>query len=205
MRKLLLIFLVLLILAIGADVLARRTAEDQVAQRLQKKLSLSSEPSVSMSGLPFLVDLLRGEIEVVEMTGDQIRSEDMTIDEIEVEMREVHFSVADVIDGSGRINVRSGDGQATVTQSDLNAALAGVGAPFTVDLTSDGLVAASDGGEVQGDIALDGGSLSVSGEGLPTVPLDLPSLGGIVRFESVALADGRVTIALTISRMSLQA
>jgi hypothetical protein len=204
-RKLLVLLLLLVVLAVTADVLARRTAEDQVAERLRRTLDLSSDPEVSMDGMPFLADLFRGDISRIVMSSDDVRSPDVTFDDVEIEMRNVRFSLGDVVDGTGRVTVKRGEGRAEISEGNLNDALAEAGAPFTIALTSQGVTASSEqaGVEASGNVTVQDNALAVGAEGLSSVPLQLPSLGGRVSYESVSLADGKATLEFSISELSL--
>jgi hypothetical protein len=205
-RKLTVFLLVLGLLALGADVLARRTAEEQIAGRLQDAFDLESEPDVSIEGMPFLVDLLKGEISTIEMASRNVRTEAITLDEVTLDLRGVRFSLDDVIDGSGRVTARRGEGSATITERNLNEALAAAGAPFTVTLDSEGLTATSEsaGIEASVDPSIEGNELSLNAEGLGSVPVQLPNLGGRVTYESVALADGSALLDLSVGRLVLE-
>lgn len=205
MRKLLIALLVLGLLGLAADVFARRTAEDQVAGRLQRTFDLESEPSVSLGGWPFLLGLARGEISKIVMTGETVRSEDVTLDDVEVEMRDVRFSPSDVVDGSGRVRASGGQGSAAITQNSLNQALQNAGAPFTLTLSAGGVAASTEGAEARGDVSLDGNALSVGGRGLPMVALDLPSMGGRISYDSVDVKDGRAIVRFTVDALNFSA
>lgn len=204
MRKLLVLLILLILLAIGADVLARRTAEEQIADRLRRTFDLSSEPGVSVKGIPFLLRLFEGDIPKIVMRADDVRSDDLTLEEVELEMRRVRFSIGDVVEGSGRVSVQGGRGTALVTEAHLNDALADAGAPFVVSITSGGVRAGSGeaGKDISGDVRVEGGSLTVTVGGAPPVSLDLPTLGGRITYESVSFQEG-ATLSLTVGRLSL--
>jgi hypothetical protein len=205
MRKLLIVIVVLVLLAVVVDVAARNVAEQRVARRLQRTFDLADEPSVSMRGTPFLLQLLRGDIPRIVMSTDDVRSEDVTLDDVEVEMRRVRFSPADVVDGSGRVTVAEGDGEAAITEASLNEALDASGAPFTVSLDGGDVIAtAADAGiEATGSVSLEAGALSLGAEGLPSVTFDLPSLGGKVSYDRLAMEDGRATLGFSVARLQL--
>jgi hypothetical protein len=207
MRKLVIALIVLALLAGAADVFARRAAEDRIADRLQKTFELSSEPGVGVGGFPFLLNVVRGEIPSIEMSGDRVRSEDVTLQDVDVQIDDVTFSLSDVIDGSGQIRAAGGDGSAAVTEANLNAALETAGAPFTLSIGSGGITATSaDGGaSAEGEVALEGGALTVGAAGLGSVTLDLPSLGGRVSYEELDLEEGRAALGFTVQRLRISA
>lgn len=204
MRKLLVALAVIAVIAVVGDFLARNVAEDRVAGRLQRTFDLSDEPSVSFRGFPFLLNVARGDIPAIVMTGDEVRSEDLALHDVEVEMRHVRFSLSDVVDGSGRVTAAGGDGSATIREGDLNDALTNAGAPFTLRVDSSGVSASAEGGVEAGvDVSVSGGTLSIGSTTLPAVSVHLPSLGGKVAYESVDLGDDLVTLRFSVENVAL--
>lgn len=205
MRKLLVAILILVLLGVVAEVAARRVAEDRVASRLKRTFDLSSEPDVQMGGVPFLLELVRGDVSEITMSAGNVRSEDVRLDDVTVNMRNVRFSLSDLADGSGKVRVGEGDGSASITERSLNEALAERGAPFEVTLGPQGVTAtsAAAGLEANADVTLDGDALSLSGSGLPAVSLDLPSLGGRVTYEGVSTSNGRATVRFSVKGVQI--
>ena len=205
MRKLLVVLVLLLLLVVVADVFAKQVAEEQIARRLRRTFELSEEPSVAVGGVPFLLNVVRGEISSIEMTGDRVRSEDVSLDDVEVQIHDVRFSLSQVIDGSGQVRASGGEGTASITEASLNDALETAGAPFALSLSSDGVIAASNGAEAAADVMLEGNALSVGAEGFPPIVLDLPSLGGRVIYDEVSLEEDRATLDFTVQRLEISA
>ena len=205
MRKLLIALVVLVLLVVMADVFARSVAEEQIARRLRRTFELSEEPTVAVGGTPFLLNVVRGQISSIEMTGDRVRSEDVTLDDIEVKINDVEFSLSQVVDGSGKVRAAGGEGTASISQSSLNNALEGAGAPFTLAMSAGGVTATSSDGsmESEGDVSLDGNALSIGAAGLPSVVLDLPSLGGSVSYEELAVEQGSAALAFSVDRLEI--
>ena len=207
MRKLLVVLVLLLLLAVVADVFAKQVAEEQIARRLRRTFDLSEEPSVTVGGVPFLLNVVRGEISSIEMTGDRVRSEDVRLDDVEVVIHDVRFSLSQVVDGSGEVRASGGEGTASISEASLNDALETAGAPFTLALSSGGVTAtSSDGGtEAAAEVMLQGNALSVSAEGFPPIVLDLPSLGGRVTYDEVSTEENRAALDFTVQRLEISA
>jgi hypothetical protein len=194
MRRTLVVLLVLVALLIAADLFAKNVAEEQIAKRLRRTFDLASEPSVSVRGIPFLLNLLQGEISSVGMVGDRVRSEDVTLNDVKVEIDEIRFSLSDVVDGSGDVRASGGRGSAAVTQANLNGALEGAGAPAAIDL--------ADAAEV---VSLEGNALSVAAPDGRSIALDLPTLGGRVRYESLEVKGGVLSLSFTVEELEVSA
>ena len=205
MKKLLVALILLLLLVVVADVFAKQVAEEQIARRLRRTFDLSEEPVVAVGGVPFLLNVVRGEISSIEMTGDRVRSEDVRLDDVEVQIHDVSFSLSQVIDGSGRVRATGGEGTASITEASLNDALATAGAPFTLTLSDGGVTADSSEAEAAADVSLEGNAFSVSAEGFPPVVLDLPSLGGRVTYDEVSVGEDSATLAFTVQRLEISA
>lgn len=67
-RGLLITLVVLAVLLVGADFVARAVAEDRVGAALQEPLGLATEPEVDVHGFPFLTQALAGRYDDVDLT-----------------------------------------------------------------------------------------------------------------------------------------
>ena len=205
MRKLLIALVLLLLLVVVADVFAKQVAEEQIARRLRRTFDLSEEPSVAVGGVPFLLNIVRGEISSIEMTGDRVRSEDVRLDDVEVRIHDVRFSLSQVVDGSGQVRAAGGDGTASISEASLNDALETAGAPFSLNLSDAGVTARSGDAEAAADVSLEGNALSISADGYPAVVLDLPSLGGRVTYDEVSVEEGSAALDFTVQQLEISA
>ena len=71
-RKLLVFLVILGVLAVGVDYVARGFAQEKAEEELKARLGLSSPPSVSLEGWPFLLSAARGEFRSVELEADRM-------------------------------------------------------------------------------------------------------------------------------------
>jgi hypothetical protein len=65
MRKLLITLIVLAVVLVGADFVGRYIAKDQVGQAVAQRLALTTEPTVSIDGFPFLTQAIRGRYDAI--------------------------------------------------------------------------------------------------------------------------------------------
>lgn len=73
MRGLLITLVVLAVLLVGADFVARAVAEDRVATELQGSLDLPTAPDVDVDGFPFLTQAIAGRYDDAELAAPGIR------------------------------------------------------------------------------------------------------------------------------------
>jgi len=123
MRKLLVAVLVLLVLAVAADFVAARTAEDRVARVLQRDYDLWRRPVVQVRDFPFLPHLLVGRFDAIDMAARDVRAHDVTARQVEVHLHDVRVDRAVLLGGSGRITVGRADGQVELDQAELSRLL----------------------------------------------------------------------------------
>jgi LmeA-like phospholipid-binding len=64
-RKLLITLIVLAVLLVGADFVARYIAKDQIGEAVAQRLSLTAEPTVSIEGFPFLTQAIGGRYDAI--------------------------------------------------------------------------------------------------------------------------------------------
>ena len=124
------VLLVLLLLLVGAAVVADRVgegiAEDRVAAQVAQRGGLAGTPEVDITGFPFLTQALGGRYEEVRiaLTAEQLGQPAGT--SADVSLRGVHLPLADALSGSvAEVPVDRVDGTATLSYPLLAAQLGG--------------------------------------------------------------------------------
>jgi hypothetical protein len=124
------VLLVLLVLLLGAAVVADRVgegiAEDQVAAQVAERGGLAGTPEVDITGFPFLTQALGGRYDDVRisLTAEQLGQPAGT--RADVSLRGVHLPLADALSGSvAEVPVDRVDGTATLSYALLAAELGG--------------------------------------------------------------------------------
>jgi hypothetical protein len=117
---------VLIGLLVAADFGAAAIFEHQVAMRARTQFKLADDPSVRVSGFPFLTQAISGEYDhvTVDATGVPVRD---TLHDLEVhaDLFGVQAPLGDLLSGSAKsVKVREVEGQVRVKASDVNRALA---------------------------------------------------------------------------------
>lgn len=92
--------LVVLALLVGADRLSLALTQRAVAAQLQSSGSLSSRPSVSVRGFPFLTQALSGRYDDVELSASEVTAGGGRLSRLEASLRGVHVPLSDALSGS---------------------------------------------------------------------------------------------------------
>ena len=188
MKGVLTSLVVLVVLAVGADRLSLVLTERAVASQLQSSGSLSSRPSVSIHGFPFLTQALSGRYDDVDLSADEVTAGGGRLSRLEASLHGVHVSLSSALSGS----------VSTVPVDQLRATVLMSYADMTTQLR-DRRLAVSRGGDllrVTGSVTVLGRSVSASA--LSTVTLSGTSVVVTAqRFEVAgAVADRVLTRAL---------
>jgi hypothetical protein len=125
MRKLIATLLVLAALLVAADLLARRVAEDRLAQYVQQTESLTQAPEVDIAGTPFLTQAARGEFEQVTVRSPVLAPPgQVPLREVRARMSGVAVPLREALTGQfAQITVDQLRVDATAPYSDIAAAL----------------------------------------------------------------------------------
>jgi hypothetical protein len=204
-RKLLITLAILAGLLVAADFGMKAVAEGQAAKALQKSLRLSSKPSVSIQGFPFLTHLFSGRFPSVDLEDRRFVAQNVPFDRALMTLRDVRFSSSDLLGGrGGRITVSGGNGSATITGAALTKALRDQGADVTVSFEDEKARVSSSalGGEsAEARLRIHDGQL-VLHSALPgsVLSLTIPQVVRGVRYTGVRIDGHTAVLAFTIPR-----
>lgn len=125
-RIVLIVVVVLGGLFVAADRIAVSVAQHKAAERAQITENLAEKPKVSITGFPFLTQVMSGKLDDVKVSADDIAASDgsqsLRIDSFRADLYGVKLS-----DGFSRAVADSADGHAFITYADLSkAAPAGI-------------------------------------------------------------------------------
>ena len=135
--KLLVTLVVLVGLLLAADRVAVHVADSQVASQVQQRGKLAGEPTVDITGFPFLTQAVSGTYDDVHiaMNAEQLGQPAGT--SAQVSLRGVHLPLSDVLSRSvSRIPVDRVDGTATLSYALVSAQ---IGHGTTLTYAGDGL------------------------------------------------------------------
>ncbi|HZA60591.1 MAG TPA: DUF2993 domain-containing protein [Actinomycetota bacterium] len=199
------VLIVLVILAVGADIAARLAVQNMLASRLRSELALSEEPDVSLHGIPFLLYLLRERFPSADIEARGVEAEGLRVRRLLLEVEDVRFSTK-----GGVVRAARGSGEAQVSGKALTAFLEAQGVPVRVRFPGGRVdVSAEVAGEeiaVTGTLELEDGVLVFTPEELGDIPtsafsfeVELPDVVEGVRYRDLTIADGAAVLSVRLS------
>ena len=134
MRKLLIVVIVLAGLLVVADRVAVVVADRQIASRVQSAYNLSSKPSVSVQGFPFLTQVASGDYHQIDVSIGSLSSDGVQVNGLTAELSGVRAPLSALLGhGSSSITAAQVTGSGTVPFSSVRSRL-----PHGVQLSQDG-------------------------------------------------------------------
>ena len=100
MRKLLIGVAVLAVLLVAADRISVAVAENQISDRLTSAYGLPDKPGVSITGFPFLTQVVSGNYQQIDVTANQVQANGVTLHDLNVHLTGVHATISQIL-GSG--------------------------------------------------------------------------------------------------------
>jgi len=90
---------VLLVLFVAVDRIALVIAEDEISSRIATAYSMPVAPGVSITGFPFLTQVVSGDYQQIGVTADQIQADGVTLHDLNVHLTGVHASISQLLGG----------------------------------------------------------------------------------------------------------
>ncbi len=119
---------VLAVLFVVGDQVARAYAQNMIAARLQSSSGLSAKPSVTIAGFPFLTQLAAHDIRTIDISASDIQAGKLDISSIRATATGVHLN-----SGFSSATIDSISGTALVTFASLENAAGVQGVTITAD------------------------------------------------------------------------
>ena len=115
MRKLLIGVAVLAVLLVAADRISVAVAENQISDRLTSAYGLPDKPGVSITGFPFLTQVVAGDYQQIDVSASQVPTDGATLHDLKVRLSGVHATVGQVLgNGSSMVTADRATGSAMV-------------------------------------------------------------------------------------------
>lgn len=115
---LLVILAVLMVLAVIADQVAKAYAQNMIASKIQTSSGMSSKPSVSIEGFPFLTQVAAHDVRVIDISASNVQAGKFDVASIKAKATGVHLSA-----GFNSATIDQINGTALITFASLEKAL----------------------------------------------------------------------------------
>jgi len=123
-RVLAVLIIAVAVLLVVGDRLAVSAAQHAIAVKARSAAQLKENPSVTITGIPFLTQAVSGRYEKIKITAHDIRRGGVRIDTIHAEFSGVHVSLSKALDGKvSSVPIDKGVGDILITYPDLGAFL----------------------------------------------------------------------------------
>ena len=214
MRKLLIALVVLVVLFVAIDRIGVVLAEDQIASRIATAYNLPTDPGVSITGFPFLTQVVSGNYQQIDVTANEIQTNGVTLHDLNVHLTGVHATISQILgSGSSTVTADRAAGTALVDFATVKQRLP----PQTQvslggqNLTVSGIQLSPDGKNLKlsGTASYLGASapvsatatLSVSPSGITVTPEDATVAGGLISIPGSAIS--RLHFTVPVSNLPL--
>lgn len=166
--------LVLLLIVLGVLVIVDRVAageaEKQIAQQSRKELtardvSTPSDPKVSISGFPFLTQVLAGKYDKITINIAQPKVNNVQLDKLDVVANTVRADAQSVLKGTGDVVADKITGTATISWENVRPLLQLAGLPQGVDPSQVELKVVNDQIHLRVPFTINGSKFAVTAKG----------------------------------------
>lgn len=197
----------LLMLVALVDVVAEEMAESRLEERLSASIDGSERVEIELQGRPFLMQAVQGSFEGLEIRFGSLQRRGIEVVDVRLALRDLEFSVREVLEGTGRVQVGGGHGRGSITQRALNVALAREGVDATISLAGDSAAVSAAGVEAPVDaVAVRDGGLEFSSEPVGALRIALPDLlptRDQVGYRSAQIQGARLVVLLELPATAL--
>lgn len=100
MRRLLIVLVVLAALLVAADRIGVVVAQNRLASEIQQQLDLDAKPDVSIRGIPFLTQAIRGTYKDIRMQLPDVDAGDVQDLAVNARLQGAHVSLSDALGGN---------------------------------------------------------------------------------------------------------
>jgi len=100
MRRLLIVLVVLAALLVAADRVGVVVAQNRLASEIQQQLDLNAKPDVSIRGIPFLTQAIRGTYKDIRMQLPDVDAGDVQDLAVDARLQGAHVSLSDALGGN---------------------------------------------------------------------------------------------------------
>jgi hypothetical protein len=201
MRKLLIGVVILAALLVAADRISVAVAENQISDRLASAYGLAGKPGVTITGFPFLTQVVTGDYRQIDVSANQVSADGAVLHHLNVRLTGVHATVSQVLgNGSSMVTADRAAGSAMVGFGTVDHRL-----PSGFQLHPDGKNLSVSGQLAVGGVRIPVAAvaLGVSGSGISVTPVHV-SVPGVAALPSAYSSQLRVVVPLSTLPLHLR-
>jgi hypothetical protein len=202
MRKLLIGVLIFAALLVAADRISVAVAENQISDRLTSAYGLAGKPGVTITGFPFLTQVVTGDYQQIDVSANQVSTDGAVLHHLNVRLTGVHATVSQVLgNGSSMVTADRAAGSAMVGFGTVDRRL-----PSGFRLHPDGKNLSVSGNVAVGGVRIPVSAtvaLGVSGSGISVTPVRV-TVPGIATLPSAYSSQLRVVVPLSTLPLHLR-
>jgi hypothetical protein len=206
MRKLLIVLALLVIAFVVADRVAQNVAQARIEERLASSIQGAEDVQVEFGGGLFLPQVFRGDLEEVTVSAGSLQRRGVRIDELELTLRRVSFTVGGLLGGTGDVRVQGGSGRATVSEEAVEAAVRREGVDAQVRLNGQVTITMQGVSGTVEELEIDpeAGALVLRAPPLETLLLRLPETIGSVGYSGATVEGNELILNLRVRRGTIE-
>ena len=202
MRKLLIGVILLAVLLVAADRISVAVAENQISDRLTSAYGLAGKPGVTITGFPFLTQVVAGDYRQIDVSASQVPADGTVLHHLNVRLTGVHATVSQVLgNGSSMVTADRAAGSAMVGFDTVDHRL-----PGGFRLHPDGKNLSVSGSLAIGGVRIPVSAtvaLGVSGSGISVTPVHV-SVPGVTDLPPSATSQLHVVVPLSALPLHLR-
>jgi hypothetical protein len=203
MRKLLIGVIILAALLVAADRISVAVAENQISDRLTSAYGLAGKPGVTITGFPFLTQVVTGDYQQIDVSASQVQAGGTVLHHLNVRLTGVHATLSQVLgNGPSMVTAERAAGSAMVGFGSVDHRL-----PSGFRLHPDGKNLSVSGRLAIGDARIPVSAtvaLGVSGSGISVTPLHVSVPGVAALPPSAYSSQLRVVVPLSTLPLHLR-
>ena len=223
-RAIAITLVILLALAVGADVGLRLFTERRLAESAQVSLGLPARPDLDLRGFPFLLQFARGRFDAIGVQADDVEAEGLVIDSVDLTFEDVTFDRGTLLGGGGSITAGEGTGEALLTDHEVSSYLQDRDVPVRVRflgpsirvstrVSFDGATTtASSQGQLRvsdGALVFDAEDVTIDGTvGIPAAALSfeiaLPEVVPGITYDGVTVEEGLAVVSASLAGAQIE-
>ncbi|MFN2526522.1 MAG: DUF2993 domain-containing protein [Actinomycetota bacterium] len=208
MRRLAVSLIIIALVLCAIDYLAKDYVAGRVEVQLQRGLDIPRRPEVAIDSFPFLLAVLRGRVDALELQASAITVDRIPFTQVRVALEEVTFAAGDILSGKARsVSAQSGNGNARLTGAALQRIVARQSSDLVVRVRGDTVTLSTSENPqpIAAEVSLQNKALVITATaGLEEIVIPLPEITSGLVYRNVTVADSAIALGFRLERPRLK-